>query len=243
MNGRRSRATDCAPNERLAEEAEYGGPLPSTAADYGFARPGHVSREALVAIEGNQYSVPVAHVGAPVTVRRHASRVVLWRDTEALATHERAPDGAHRRVVVPEHFAPLFGRKPRAQVMLYRQALLELGAVAVAYVREVSRRQRAHLRSEVLGLYALLGQHSADRLLAVLAQAAAANAYGVAYVQTLLAAPSSPALDQRRPELVPTLALPGVPGQADVERPLDRYEVYTRGAPATPPGPALAVRS
>jgi len=50
---------------------------------------------------------------------------VIWRDTTLLARHDRAADGAHRRVVTPEHFAPLFGPKPRAQVMLYRQALLD----------------------------------------------------------------------------------------------------------------------
>src|SRR5439155_14823205 len=134
VNARPSRATDVAPNMRLIEEAAQGGPLPATATDYGFLRPGQVNAEALVPVEGNLYSVPVAHVGAAVTVRLHRHTVVLWRDTTRLASHERAPDGAHRRVVDPAHFAPLFAHKPRAQVMLYRQALLELGGVAVAYV-------------------------------------------------------------------------------------------------------------
>jgi len=37
-------------------------------------------------------------------------RIVIWRDAELQAEHARAPDGAHRRVVDPAHFAPLFGR-------------------------------------------------------------------------------------------------------------------------------------
>ena len=127
---RPSQATDVPPLSRLVEEAAKGYPLPSTAADYGFAEPGRVSSGALVAVLGNSYSVPIAHVGAPVTVRVHRERIVIWRDTELLAEHARAPDGAHRRVVDPAHFAPLFGRKPRAQVMLYREALLGLGGVA-----------------------------------------------------------------------------------------------------------------
>ena len=59
----------------------------------------------------------------------------------------------------PTHFAPLFGRKPRAQVMLYREALLELGPIAASYVGELSRRQRARLGEEILGLYALYERH------------------------------------------------------------------------------------
>jgi hypothetical protein len=95
-----------------------------------MAWPSRVSAEALVAVLGNSYSVPILHVGAPVTVRVHRERIVIWRDAEHLATHARAPDGAHRRVVEPAHFPPLFGRKPRAQVLLYREALLGLGSVA-----------------------------------------------------------------------------------------------------------------
>src|SRR5712692_2568791 len=139
---RPSQATDVTPASRLVEEVAKGYPLPSTATDYGFAEPGRVSSGALVAALGNTYSVPIEHVGAPVTVRVHRERIVIWRDAELLAEHARAPDGAHRRVVNPAHFAPLFGRKPRGQVMLYREALLGLGAVAQQYVSELSRRQR-----------------------------------------------------------------------------------------------------
>ena len=212
--------------------------LPATAPDYGFWRPGQVSREALVAVEGNQYSVPVAHVGAPVTVRLHHRRVVIWRDAGLLAEHERAPDGAHRRVVIPEHFSPLFGRKPRAQVMLYRQALLDLGEVAAAYVTELSRRQRARLSPEILGLYALLQQHGPATLLGAMARAHEANAYGVEYLATLIAAPRAAPLSSPASGL-PPLLVPGAPFQAEIDRQLALYEVYAHGAPL----PATAVPS
>ena len=45
----------------------------------------------LVAVLGNSYSVPIAQVGAPVTVRVHRERIVIWRDAEWLAEHARAP--------------------------------------------------------------------------------------------------------------------------------------------------------
>lgn len=168
--------------------------------------------------------MPVQHVGAPVGVRLHAQRIVIWRDTEQLAEHERAPDGAHRRVVDPAHFAPLFPRKPRAQVMRYRQAVLDLGEVAHSYVSELSRRQRTHLAEEILGTYALLEQHGAADLLSAMELAAQANADGVEYLRTLLTASPGPIV---LPQSAP-LPMPGVPDQAAVERELARYEAFVQ---------------
>jgi transposase len=226
VNTRPSRATDVAPNDRLREEAKQGGALPATAHDYGFFRPVQVTREGLVWVEGNQYSVPVQHVGAPVGVRVHAERIVIWRDADKIAEHRRAEEGAHRRIVEPSHFALLFERKPRAQVMLYRQALLDLGPTAYAYISELAHRQRTHLTSEVLAIYALFEQFGAANLLSAMELAAHANAYGAAYLQTLLASPA-PA----HPLLIapsPSLALPGLPDQAAVERELVLYEAFVQ---------------
>jgi hypothetical protein len=220
-NTRPSQATDVAPLARLVEEATHGGPLPVSALDYGFAHPGQVSSGALVAVLGNSYSVPIAAVGAPVTVRVHCERIAIWRDTERLAEHARAPDGAHQRVVDPAHFAPLFGRKPRAQVMLYREALLGLGPGAASYISELSRRQRGRLGEEILGLYALYERHGAGELLAAMALATPQGAYGVAYLQALLAPPPPPS--GLAPE---SLALGNLPPQAEVDRALSTYETY-----------------
>ena len=230
VNRRPSSATGAPPMERLAEEAARGDRLPPTAHDDGFLHPGRVRPDALVAVLGNQYSVPVLHVGAPVTVRVHRDRIAIWRDTVRLAEHVRAADGAHRRVVDPEHFAPLFGRKPRAQVMLYRAALLELGDVAARYVSELSRRQRARLREEVLALHALVTAHGVPAVLTAMAQAEQVNGYSAAYVAALLARPADRA---RALPTTPLLALPGVPRQGEVDRQLSHYEAYVQRSSAT----------
>ncbi|MEW5837157.1 MAG: IS21 family transposase [Pseudomonadota bacterium] len=229
VNTRPSSATGVPPVERLPLEAARGDPLPATAQDYGFLHPSRVRADALVAVLGNQYSVPVMHVGAPVTVRVHRERIAIWRDTVRLAEHTRAPDGAHRRIVDPEHFAPLFGLKPRAQVMLYRAALLELDAVAARYVSEVSRRQRARLREEVLALHALVTAHGVPAVLAAMAQAEQVNGYSAAYVAALLTAPAERTHTLPR---VPLLALPGVPRQGEVDRQLSQYEAYVQRSSA-----------
>ena len=189
-----------------------------------MAEAGTVNSGSLVAVLGNSYSVPIVHVGAPVTVRVYRERIVIWRDAEHLATHERAPDGAHRRVVEPSHFAPVFERKPRAQVMLYREALLGLGTIATQYVSELSRRHRARLAPEVLAIHALYQRRGAVALLAAMAQADQRGAYGAAYLEALLEAP--PRLAEQPIRSLPTLTLPSVPSQAEVDRHLSSYERY-----------------
>lgn len=215
-NARPCAATGRPPVELLAREAPQGGRLPATAGDYGLREHAQVSVEALVNVRSNRYSVPVAHVGLPVTVRLHRDRLRIWRDTELVADHPRAPDGARRRVVDVAHFAPLFPAKPRAQVMLYRQALLDLGGPAAGFMTELSRRQRARLRPEVLGVYALYEEVGADRLLAAMDRASRADGYSAVALRAGLTAP---------PAWPPApLALPGLPSQAEVDRPLAAYE-------------------
>jgi Mu transposase, C-terminal domain len=214
-------ATDVTPLARLVEESAKGGMLPMTAADYGFAEPGKVSRGALVPALGNSYSVPVEHVGAPVTVRVHRQRIVIWRDAERLAQHARAPDGAHRRVRDPAHFASLFGRKPRGQVMLYRDVLLELGDVAREYLSELSHRQRHRLGDEVLDVYALYERCAAAELLAAMELAHAQGAYGAAYLGALVSAPEA-----EPPTQMLQLTLTDLPTQTVVDRALSAYKIY-----------------
>jgi transposase len=245
-NARLSQATGEAPVHRLAAEAAKGGELPATAraGDYGVLHPAQVNPEALVAVLGNQYSVPILHVGAPVVVRVHRDHLVIWRDTTRLAEHARAPDGAHQRVVVPEHYSLLFAKKPRAQVMLYREALIQLGQPARWYMSELSHRRRAHLQDEVVGVYTLWQQVGAERLLAAMTYASERTAYGVAYLQALLARPTLPTFPawpraypeslpiassarDTTPAAAPTLVpAAGLPGQEEVDRALHLYEAY-----------------
>lgn len=225
-NARPSQATGVPPAQRLPAEAAQGEPLPATAHDYGVLLAGQVSAEALVAVLGNRYSVPVDHVGAPVLVRLHRDRVRLWRDATCLADHPRAPDGAQQRVLDPAHFAPLFPHKPRAQAMLYRDDLLQLGGPAPAFLSELSRRQRATLTTELRALYALYEAHGAAALLAAMALATAAGAYSAAALAILLLPPAPPP--------APPLPLAGVPGQAEVDRHLSTYEAWVQVDVAVP---------
>jgi transposase len=227
-NSRPNTATGVSPVDRLGEEAAHGGTLPLSAPDYGVLRPGYVSAEALVAVQGNRYSVPVAHVGAPVIVRVHRERVRLWRDAVLVADHQRAPDGARQRVVDPAHFAPLFPRKPRAHALLYRDVLVRLGGHAPAFLSALSYRHRARLQEELLAVAALYDHYGADDLLAAMARADRAGTYSAAALATLLATPRPAALP------APLLLPPGVPPQAAVDRLLSSYETWVHVDVARP---------
>jgi transposase len=218
-NTRPSSATGVAPVARLPEEVRQGGRLPVTAADYGLLVPGQVAADATVAVLGNRYSVPVAHVQAPVTIRLHRERVRIYRDTVLLADHARANDGGRERLIDPTHFASLFERKPRAQAMLYRDTLLKLGEPAPAFLAALSQHQRARLQSEIRAVYALYEQYGADAVRSAMLRAVDAGTYH-ADALTLLLAPQSVS--------PPPLVLPGVPTQSEVDRSLAVYEAWVQ---------------
>jgi transposase len=221
-NRRPSSATGVPPLSRLAEEARAGSGLPASVRDYGVCLPGSVSAEALVAVQGNRYSVPVAHVGAPVIIRLHQARVRLWRDGTLLADHPRAADGARQRVVDPAHFAPLFPHKPRAQAMLYRDQLVGLGGRAPAFLSHLSRQHRDRLSAELRAIYTVYTRVGPTALLAAMAQADDAGTYSAAALAVCLE--SFETVEMRLP--VAPLALPGVPTQPEIDRHLSTYESW-----------------
>lgn len=231
-NARTSAATGQAPNLRLPTEKAKGGPLPACAFDYGFGESVKVNAESMVHVRGNTYSVPVAQVGLMVTVRIHQERIVIWHDTISLAEHKRAPDGAHRRVVIPAHFSPLFAKKPRARVMLQRQELLDLGEESARYVGELSRRRRDSLGVEITAVHALFERFGQVRLLEAMGKADRVGIYGADYL-TLLLAPT--------PDEGASPSLPELPAQSEVDRLLSSYEAWVVGADsAEPQGSAVA---
>jgi transposase len=64
-----------------------------------------VPRDALVAIDGSRYSVPVRYVGATVTIRELASGYQICLDDQPIASHPRL--GRHRVAMEPAHYAGL----------------------------------------------------------------------------------------------------------------------------------------
>jgi len=217
---RPSDATEQLPVVRLAEERPHLKALPATAVDYGLFDSVLVSRESLVTIATNRYSVPVAHVGQALTARIHPERIALYQGTTLVASHPRC-HGRHMRIVIPEHFEPAFAQKPRARTMVYRDWLVAMAPSVAAYVQRLCQRRYQEMGAQIAGLYALAREEGTEHFVALVERALEQEVVGVEYLRTQQPAVSPVALESPR---VP-LRLLG-PSQQEVERDLACYEAY-----------------
>lgn len=141
---RPSDATGQPPISLLEEEQPHFGPLPESASDYSFFDCVVVSREGVVAIKTNRYSVPAHLMGLAVTARIFQSRIEVYADQKLVASHPRHP-GKYARIIDPAHFEEAFATKPRGRAMVYRDWLCNLSPQVAEYVREISHKRRAEL--------------------------------------------------------------------------------------------------
>src|SRR5436309_2517288 len=218
-------ATGEPPAVLLAEEQPKFGPLPAQASDYGFFECVVVSREGLIAIETNRYSVPAHLMGRALTARIHRSRIEVFADQELVATHVRLPAQQHLRVIDPKHFEAAFVGKPRGRVMVYRDWLCSLSPVAMSYVHEISHKRRKEMNQQMIALYDLAQEIGKADFVAALELAAEQQMYGAEYLRAIVSMPSAPgstAPAQADPDVLTLIG----PPQAEVERDLAQYERY-----------------
>ncbi len=221
---RPSDATGEIPVVRLSEEQRAFGVLPPTAQDYGFFDCVVVSREGLVAIETNRYSVPAHLIGRALSARIHLRHIDLFADHELVASHARSQQ-SHTRIVNPAHFEAAFSSKPRARVMVYRDWLCDLAPAVNVYVRELCHKRRAEMKEQMLALYELAQEVGNADFVAALELAAEQQMYGAEYVRAIVTVPAISATSGAT-ELQMSALLPTVPTQQDVERDLAHYEHY-----------------
>src|SRR6266704_454457 len=221
---RPSDATSQEPVMLLAEEQAHESRLPATAQDYGFFDCVVVSREGLVAIETNRYSVPAHLMGQALTARIHTERVELFAGAERVAVHARGI-GQHARIIDPTHFEVAFPNKPRGRVMVYHDWLCNLSPVVLSYVAELSHKRRTELSEQVLALYELAQDSGTGDFIAAVELATEQQMYGAEYVRVLLGLPPVPALPGSAKTAVAPLEF-SAPAQHEVERDLAQYEHY-----------------
>jgi hypothetical protein len=221
---RPSDATEQVPRVLLTVEQPKFGPLPLMAADYGFFDTVKVSRESMVAIATNRYSVPAHLVGLALTARIYARRIELFHGPALVATHPRQ-FGRNVRVVIPEHFEAVFARKPRARIMVYRDWLVGLSTTAADYISRLCRKRYAEMDGQIAALYALAQQVGRDEFLAALELAAQQQTIGAEYVSALVE-PPRPRPARALPDGELLIRLADVPPQRAIERDLAQYEQY-----------------
>lgn len=217
-------ATEQIPSVRLAEERRQLGKLPAVAPDYGFFDSVLVSRESLVVIATNRYSVPTRLVGQTLTARIHLDRIELFDGLERVASHARH-FGRHARIVVPEHFEAVFARKPRARLMVYRDWLVGLSPEVAAYIGRVCHKYYDQMEAQILRLYALATAAGKAEFVAAVERAAEQEAIGADYVSALMRTP--PPAPRALPfQTSAQAAWLEAPPQVEVERALAHYERY-----------------
>ncbi len=221
---RPSDATGQAPTVLLEEEQPKLGPLPESASDYGFFDSVVVSREGLVALESNRYSVPAHLIGRVLTARIHPDRIELFTDGERVASHARHR-GQHARIIDPTHFEAVFATKPRGRVMVYRDWLCELAPAVNVYVRELCHKRRAEMNAQMLALYELAQEIGKADFVAALELAAEQQMYGAEYVRAIVTLPVA-VVPSGTAELHLSALLPSAPRQQEIERDLANYEQY-----------------
>ena len=226
---RPSDATEQPPAQLLRDEQPHFGALPAVAQDYGFCESVKVSRESLVTLATNRYSVPAHLVGCALIARLFATRIELFHGAERVALHPRQFT-RNARVIVPEHFEPVFAHKPRARVMVYRDWLVALSPLAADYVSQVCRKRYAEMDTQVVTLYQLAQQLGREGFLAALALAHEQQSFGAEYVQALAtmrrALPPPPSAIDVRAHLA------ALAPQHLVERELQVYEQYVANGAA-----------
>jgi transposase len=210
--GQVSQAHGQRPLDLLAQERAAFGPLTTTADTYGLYRVATVNRESLVRVDGNQYSVPVGHLGQAVDVRILRDVIRISRDGMPLAEHARlAGTGQRRRE--PDHYAATLTDRPRARLVFDRERLCTLGPEVTAYVTVISQRRRRVLADELAACLAREAQLGVDGLRRAAAACVTRGTCGAEYL--LLFAGAEPAL-----------AVPDVPDQTAVDRDLAIYEAF-----------------
>jgi transposase len=221
---RPSDATGEPPAVLLAQEQPKFGPLPAVASDYGFFECVVVSREGLVAIESNRYSVPAHLLGRALTARIYRSRIEVFADQELVATHVRLPAHQQARVIDPRHFEAAFVGKPRGRAMVYRDWLCSLSPGVMSYVHELCHKRRKEMNRQLIALYDLAQQIGKADFVAALELAAEQQMYGAEYLQAIVSLPA--AVPTRLGPAAPDGLALGGPPQAEVERDLAQYERY-----------------
>lgn len=196
-------------------------PLATGVSEYGLAFPVKAGSESLVHIDSNRYSVPVGYVKVPLLARIRQDWVEFYNGENRVARHRRAKEKLNKPIRDPEHYGPVFKKKPRAQVMLYRDHLIDLDGSIRGYIESLCYRNRSNYGPAILEMYELWKHNGTDALGAACAVASEHGCYGPDYLKELLKVP-------KQRDIEPTVLVLSQPGQDDVDRPLTAYQSYVR---------------
>ncbi|HEU4938578.1 MAG TPA: IS21 family transposase [Vicinamibacterales bacterium] len=213
---RPSRATGVPPAARLAEDRTRLRPLKIAPTDLALRIPVSVTPTGVVIHEGHPYSMPPDAIGLPATLYLYRDRVRIIAGRFSADHPRQFQPGTSS--ILPEHraqrVAAVSGK--RARRYLQRQHLIDLGAVALAYLTELTHRRPRTWIHEVERLHDLLQTHGDVALRAAFERGLAEQAIGAEYIAHYLGA-TVPALPFDESDQPPTIAAPPLPRGSRVQ--------------------------
>lgn len=187
-----NRATGEIPRERMKVEALRLRELKVGPTDLAVRSGIHVGPTAMIAFEGNQYSMSPATIGFSGTAFAYRDRIRFVAGKHE-SEHPRHPRGAGERSTLPEHrferLALVSGK--RGKNYLRRQDILELGEIALVVVNEIvfSRPRRWH--EEIAKLHELLQEHGPGPLRLAMHMAHSCSEYTASAIARHLTEPTT----------------------------------------------------
>ena len=163
--------------------------------------PTAVSKQSLVRVDCNDYSVPTRYAHLPCIARAFVDRVEIEVKHQIVAGHARCYDKG-QMVMEAEHYADLALRKPGsiANARAFKSLGLEEGAMKALRVELEYRRGSAGTRefAQILGL---IQTHAIDRVKSAVARCVERRVYGLAAIQQVLRDEALPTRPMNRLDL------------------------------------------
>ena len=213
---RPSRATGVPPATRIREERARLRPLKTAPADLALRIPVSVSPTGVVLHEGHPYSMPPDAIGLPGTLYLYRDRVHIVAGRFG-AEHVRQWEpgaGSILREHRAQRVAAVSGK--RARRYLQRQHLIDVGAVALAYLTELTHRRPRTWIPEVERLHALLQTHGDVAIRTAFERGLAEQAIGAEYIAHYLGT-AMPPLPFEESDRAPTISAPSLPRGSRVQ--------------------------
>jgi transposase len=194
--GQRIRGEKETIGERFERDREKLLPLPSTPHEACARRSTRASSQALVRLETNDYSVPVAYAHRQVLVKAFVWEVVISAASEVIARHARSY-GREEMVFDPLHYLALLEQKTNALDQAAPLAEWELPEEFGELRRQIEARQGKRGRREYVQILRLMETFPPAEVAGAVRQALELRAIGFDAVKHLVLC----ALDRRPPKL------------------------------------------
>lgn len=142
------------PIDRFERECAFLTPLPSTAFDTDWVLFPRVTKDCVVRVATNDYSVPWRLVRQRVQVRVNERSVRVYHEGKLAAEHARSYT-KHAQILDSQHYAGLWSRQPSARFQRLEQAYRSAyGEVGARFFQGLSR-ATPHLEAALADLVAL----------------------------------------------------------------------------------------